>query len=135
MQTAGAGVETIISRPLDLANSPGWVEILAADVSPRWRGGVISCVAHVVDFPFTFTVADVRIVGYVGTAPITLVRASLAGDGAPIEYRLEEIAPYSRLAVLVRRRTNGGDPLVNLSSFTPGSLSVAFSAQARMVTT
>ena len=100
------GVDVYTSREIKLSNV-AFVEILGFDLEQTHRGGVIRVTGQVIDSSalgtlYTFACADIRIVGFLSAGVETLHRAAIAGDAAPIDYRVPRDAPYKRIAVLAR---------------------------------
>jgi hypothetical protein len=136
------GVTVESSRPLVLTNR--FTEAMAFDLKGRWRGGIIFAQGSVeigpslAAFPSQhhFAAIDVRVVAFVGSAPLTLCRAVLGNDTAPLVLKLEDIEQYTRLVVYARRRIDGGDNTWNEVLYSPGQgPTFYFAAQARFVRT
>lgn len=137
-----SGVHQIVSRQVDLTKD--WVEVLHTDFSQSWRGGILMAQAHFDLGPilsvadsntYHFVVVEMRVLGYVGATPAIICRASLDGYSGPLNLELGALDAYNRLAVVARRRIDGGDRGSNEAVYAPGTGPVvSFSTQIRVVT-
>jgi hypothetical protein len=137
-----SGVHQLVSRQVELTKD--WTETFHTEFDQKWRGGILMAQAHFDLGPilsvadsntYHFVVVEMRVLGFVGATPAIICRASLDGYSGPLNLELGALDVYSRLAVVARRRIDGGDRGSNEANYAPGTGPVvSFSTQLRLVT-